>query len=285
MRSMGSPWGALGAPGRGAAWGRRCSPSRNLARRTLSASPRWQHRRSREPMRSFSALPAALVACPSRLAWAAPRRRRRHGLRGAPRSRTSSKLDLYGWVQPRFTYQQQDTRPSVNFTPIPAFNVERARLGTIASLGPLGPRAAGGGRLLGPVRLAVRRLRRAASLLSPIHEKVASLNLTAGQFRVPISRQNLLPSVGYQLPDVAYFVAPNFLLDRDIGGKLGTDLFDGQGAPRGRRVRRQQPREGPGHQDRPGLPRRGARRGLALRAGAPLRGRPPPARRPSTASS
>jgi hypothetical protein len=62
--------------------------------------------------------------------------------------------------------------------------------------------------------------------LSPIHEKIASLNLTAGYFRVPISRQNLLPSIGYQFPDVGYFVNPSFLIDRDLGAKLWTELFD-----------------------------------------------------------
>ena len=46
------------------------------------------------------------------------------------------RLDMYGWVQPRFTYQQQDTRPTVMFTPNPAFTLQRARLGTIAYAGP-----------------------------------------------------------------------------------------------------------------------------------------------------
>src|SRR5262245_58023398 len=44
-------------------------------------------------------------------------------------------LDLYGWIQPRFTVQQADDRPTVNLHPNPAFTVQRARLGTVASLG------------------------------------------------------------------------------------------------------------------------------------------------------
>jgi hypothetical protein len=55
---------------------------------------------------------------------------------------------------------------------------------------------------------------------------MGSLNLTAGFFRVPISRQNLLPSVGYQFADVAYFVNPAFLIDRDLGAKIWSELFD-----------------------------------------------------------
>ncbi len=131
------------------------------------------------------------------------------------------KLDLYGWVQPRFTYQQQDNRPGVNFDPNPAFTVERARLGTIASMGPWA-RAQVEVDFSGAYAVPFD----AYVVLSPIHEDIASLNLTVGQFRVPFSRQNLLPSVGYQFPDVAYFVAPAFLVDRDIGAMVWSDLFE-----------------------------------------------------------
>lgn len=133
------------------------------------------------------------------------------------------KLDMYGWVQPRFTYQQSDDRPQVNFHPNPAFTVQRARMGTIASLGPWARAQVEvdlSGEFASPIDAFVT--------LSPIHEKVASLNLTVGQFRVPISRQNLLPSAALQFPDLAYFVAPNFIVDRDIGGKIWSDLFDGR---------------------------------------------------------
>lgn len=133
------------------------------------------------------------------------------------------KLDLYGWVQPRFSAQQTDDRPSVNFDPTPAFTVQRARFGTIATFGPWGRaqvEADFAGQTVGTLDAYV--------VLSPIHEEEASLNFTFGQFRVPISRQNLLPSSSYQFADVAYFVAPNFLVDRDIGAKMGTDLFKGK---------------------------------------------------------
>jgi hypothetical protein len=96
-------------------------------------------------------------------------------------------------------------------------------MGTIASLGPWA-RAQVEIDLSGQYAVPYD----AFVVLSPVHEKIASLNLTLGQFRVPFSRQNLLPSVGYQLPDVAYFVAPSFIVDRDIGGKVWSDLFDGR---------------------------------------------------------
>jgi hypothetical protein len=131
------------------------------------------------------------------------------------------KLDLYGWVQPRFSDQQQDNRPTVSFDPIPAFTVARTRMGTVARLGPWA-RAQVEVDFSGEYAVPYD----AYVVLSPVHEKMGTLNLTAGQFRVPFSRQNLLPSVGYQLPDVAYFVAPSFLVDRDIGGMISSDLFD-----------------------------------------------------------
>lgn len=133
------------------------------------------------------------------------------------------KLDLYGWVQPRFTWQQSDDRKEVQFDPKAAFTVQRARLGTIAALGPW---------VKAQVEVDFSQLNAtpidAFVTFSPIHEKVASLNFTFGQFRVPFSRQNLLPSVGLQLPDLAYFIAPSFMVDRDIGGKIWSDLLDGR---------------------------------------------------------
>jgi hypothetical protein len=168
-------------------------------------------------MRSSFALAAAFAT----FVWAAPAAADLTVFE-AP-SAADFKLDLYGWVQPRFTYQQQDTRPEVNFTPNPAFIVQRARMGTIGTLGPWARAQVEvdfSGETATPIDAFVT--------LTPIHEKVATLNLTAGQFRVPISRQNLLPSVGLQFPDLAYFVAPNFLIDRDIGAKLWSDLFDGR---------------------------------------------------------
>jgi hypothetical protein len=131
------------------------------------------------------------------------------------------KLDLYGWVQPRFTVQEKDQRPQINLNPEPAFTVLRARIGTNAMLGPWVTARIEvdyGGDVAKPIDMWVN--------ISPVHEKMGSLNLMAGQFRVPFSRQNLLPSIGYQLPDVAYWIAPAFIVDRNLGVKLWSELFD-----------------------------------------------------------
>jgi hypothetical protein len=170
-------------------------------------------------MRSSFAF-AAACACAT-LAWAAPAAADLTVFE-AP-SVADFKLDLYGWVQPRFTYQQSDNRPQVNFTPLSEFTVQRARMGTVATLGPWAKAQVEvdfSGEFAVPYDAFV--------VLSPVHEPVASLNLTVGQFRVPFSRQNLLPSVALQFADLAYFVAPNFIIDRDIGGKLWSDLFEGK---------------------------------------------------------
>jgi hypothetical protein len=133
------------------------------------------------------------------------------------------KLDLYGWVQPRFTWQEADSRPTVDQHPNAAFTVLRARLGTVAFLGPWAK-----------AQLEIDFSREIAApfdafvVLSPLQTRVATLNLQLGQFRVPFSRQNLVSSVGYQLADVAYFVRPSFLVDRDLGGMLWGELFDGR---------------------------------------------------------
>lgn len=133
-------------------------------------------------------------------------------------------LDLYGWIQPRFSLQQQDARPDVNFTPNPAFTLARTRLGAVVNYG-----------LWARAQIEIELARDTAQpidafvVANPLHEKSATLSVTLGQFRVPFSRQNLLPSKAYQLPDNAYFVTPKFLVDRDIGGQLGVDLFEGRG--------------------------------------------------------
>src|SRR5262249_25756607 len=95
-------------------------------------------------------------------------------------------FDLYGWVQPRFTVQQNDVRPPyVDFEPNPAFTVRRARFGGIAWMN---------GWIKAQFELeaaapSVNALD-AYVFASPIPE----IGLTVGQFRVPFSRQNLLPS-------------------------------------------------------------------------------------------
>jgi hypothetical protein len=132
-------------------------------------------------------------------------------------------VNLYGWVQPRFTDPETDDRPGVNYDPTPGFTLERARLGTYALLGPWA-------RVQVEVDFSQTDARPidAYVILTPLHNPTASINFQLGQFRVPISRQNLLPSVGYQLPDVAYFVAPNFLLDRELGGAMFAELWGGR---------------------------------------------------------
>jgi hypothetical protein len=129
-------------------------------------------------------------------------------------------LSLYGWVQPRFSAQQADDRPQVNLSPKPAFTVQRARFGTVAKLGKWA-------RAQFEIDVA-REFTQALDafvVITPIDEEWATLNLQLGQFRVPFSRQNQLSSRSFQLPDVAYFVAPKFLVDRDIGAMVSSDLF------------------------------------------------------------
>ncbi|MFT3766079.1 MAG: hypothetical protein QM820_11265 [Minicystis sp.] len=133
------------------------------------------------------------------------------------------KLDLYGWVMPRFTWQASDDRPAVNLHPNAAFTVNRARLGTVARLGKWARAQLEvelGREIAQPIDAFV--------VLSPLHGDVATLNLQLGQFRVPFSRQNLIQGVGLQFPDPAYHVRPSFIVDRDIGGMLWGELFDGR---------------------------------------------------------
>src|SRR6185437_15827554 len=129
-------------------------------------------------------------------------------------------VQLYGWIQPRFTSQQHDDRPQVMFDLQPAFTVQRARFGTVGTFGPWG-------RVQLEVDFAGQTVTTmdAYAVLAPIHEKDAKLELTFGQFRVPFSEQNLRPSSSYQFADTAYFVAPSFIIDRNLGAMLSTDLW------------------------------------------------------------
>jgi hypothetical protein len=130
------------------------------------------------------------------------------------------KVDLFGWIQPRFTYQAKDERPDVNFKINPAFTIQRARFGAAASWGKWA-RA----QFEVDVGREVATPFDAFVTLTPVHEDIATLNLTFGQFRVPFSRQNLLPGVALQFADMGYHVRPNFIVDRDIGGLIWSDLF------------------------------------------------------------
>lgn len=140
------------------------------------------------------------------------------------KKRWDFKVDLYGWVQPRFTYQEADERPQIDLHPNPAFTVQRARLGARAWLGKWAR-----------TQIEVDFAREVSNpidafvVFSPLHEPIASVNLQIGQFRVPFSRQNLLQSRNLQLPDLAYFVNSRFIVDRDIGAMLWGDLFDRRG--------------------------------------------------------
>ncbi len=135
------------------------------------------------------------------------------------------KLDLFGWVQPRFSAQQSDDRPLVNFRPNPAFTITRARLGTSATIG-----------TWGHAQIEVDFSREGAVpidafvTLTPLRSKIASITVDIGQFRVPFSRQNLIRSNSLQLPDLAYFVTPKFVVDRDIGALITADFFQGKGS-------------------------------------------------------
>jgi hypothetical protein len=132
-------------------------------------------------------------------------------------------LDFYGWVQPRFTYQQQDTRPEINFKPNPAFTVLRARLGAIGTLGSWGKAQVE----IDMSRETVTPID-AFMVFTPYKSRKFAIDLNVGLFRVPISRQNIIQSRNTQLPDLAYFVTPRFIIDRDIGVMSTLDFFEGR---------------------------------------------------------
>lgn len=127
-------------------------------------------------------------------------------------------IDLFAWIQPRFTHQQRDTRPGVSFEPNPAFTVTRARLGLKSEVTDYA-------RAVMEIEIAGQQptpLLDAYLVLHPIPEA----QLWVGQMRVPFSRQNLIQSTGYQFPDVAYFVTPKYLVDRDMGAMAHGSVFD-----------------------------------------------------------
>jgi hypothetical protein len=129
-------------------------------------------------------------------------------------------VDLYGWVQPRFTYQQKDERKGVDFHPNPAFTLRRARLGMVARMSwaraqteiEFGPEGS------------------SAPLIDAfvVAEPIPEINVSAGQMRVPFSRQNMLQSKRLQLPDTAFFVTAKFVHDRDLGAMVSGDVADGR---------------------------------------------------------
>lgn len=129
-------------------------------------------------------------------------------------------LDAYGWVQPRFSWQQSDKRPGIDFDPNPGFTLQRVRLGFVANIETW---------IRGQVELELggqqqTPLMDAFVVASPIPE----VAFTAGQFRVPFSRQNLLASKTFQFADTAYFVTPKWVVDRDMGAMISGSLFEGR---------------------------------------------------------
>ena len=129
-------------------------------------------------------------------------------------------LAIFGFLQPRFTYQQKDTRdPSNKVDNSPGFAFRRSRLGAVARVDKIAT-------LTTELELTTSAVLGidAFARLHPIPEA----QLTVGQFRVPFSRQNLVQGFAHQLPDPAYFVEPKFIVDRDIGAQLGGDILDGR---------------------------------------------------------
>jgi hypothetical protein len=129
-------------------------------------------------------------------------------------------LAFFGFLQPRFTWQQKDLRdPSNKVENSPGFSFRRSRLGAIARVDKIAT-------LTTEIELTTSAMLGidAFARLHPIPEA----QLTVGQFRVPFSRQNLVQGYAHQLPDPAYFVEPKFIVDRDIGAQVGGDLLGGR---------------------------------------------------------
>ena len=131
-------------------------------------------------------------------------------IKGAPVT-----VGVYGFAAPRFAAQEHDDRPQVQFTPNPAFTLQRARLGVD---GKLSDRA----ELRFEMEIGKDFVQGIDAYVegSPLVDPRATVTIRFGQFRVPFSRQNLLSSGSLQLPDAAYFVTPKYVVDRDIGAMV-----------------------------------------------------------------
>jgi hypothetical protein len=151
-------------------------------------------------------------------------------------------VDLYGFAAPRLAVQENDTRPEVEFTPNPAFTLARARLGVI---GALSDRA----ELRFEMELGKDFSQGIDAYIEgkPFVHPMATVGVRFGQFRVPFSRQNLIRSSDFQLPDPAYFVTAKYLVDRDIGAmvlgrfwreriRLSAGIFNGNDPGRGQTI-------------------------------------------------
>lgn len=130
------------------------------------------------------------------------------------------RLQLFGFLQPRFFYQQKDPPSRGNNVDIPpTFVFRRARLGAIGQ----------------PTKMVLLQteLELATAAVVGIDAFARftphpAAQLTVGQFRVPFSRQNLVQGFAHQAPDPAFFVDGKFIQDRDIGAQAGGEVLDGR---------------------------------------------------------
>lgn len=149
---------------------------------------------------------------------------------------------LFGFASPRLSVQEHDDRPQVQFAPNPAFTMFRSRLGVA---GRLSNRA--------ELRFEIEMGKDFTQAMdayvegSPLVDPMATVSIRFGQFRVPFSRQNLIPSGSFQLPDPAYWVTPKYVVDRDIGAmvigrfwseriKLSAGVWNGNEPGRGQTI-------------------------------------------------
>ncbi|UQA59667.1 hypothetical protein [Polyangium aurulentum] len=129
-------------------------------------------------------------------------------------------IDLYGWTQPRFTYELTVDSPG--------FTLPQTRLGVIGGLGKWG-------RVqteinVGTIDLTLNpsgpELLDAYGVFTPYRSRAVGVDVTLGRFRVPFSRQNLIQPMGLQLPDAVWFAEHGEMAGRQLGGMLGIDFFD-----------------------------------------------------------
>ena len=148
-------------------------------------------------------------------------------------------VGLYGFASPRFSLQENDRRKEVQFTPNPAFTLFKSRLGVTASL-------SNRAELRFELEMGKDFTQGMDAYIegAPVVDKMATVSIRLGQFRVPFSRQNLLSSGSLQLPDPAYFATAKYVVDRDIGAmvigrfwedriRLSAGVFNGNEPGRG----------------------------------------------------
>jgi hypothetical protein len=131
-------------------------------------------------------------------------------------------LDLYGWTQPRFTYEAQQDASS--------FSLPQVRLGLIGGLGKWGrvqTEIDSGTNNFG-VGFRLPELLDAYGVLTPYRSRAFGFDITLGRFRVPFSRQNLIQPVGLQLPSMASFVQSQNVAIRQLGAMLAASFLDGR---------------------------------------------------------